>query len=224
MRLLHSVLDLVAPPVCVGCGLEGAVICANCTSVNILPYGSRCYVCARLSPSSRTCQKCARLGGPARLWIRTAYDGLAERLIEQYKFGSRRVAAKTLAGLMADFNTAELAGHVVVPVPTATGRVRERGFDHAKLLAKSLAADLRLAYWPALRHVGQARQVGSTRLARLSQAQASYVVARPWLVKGQKVLLVDDVVTTGATMQACARALRQAGAKTVDGLAFAKRL
>jgi predicted amidophosphoribosyltransferase len=102
--------------------------------------------------------------------------------------------------------------------------VRERGFDHARLLAKQIANGLNAEYSPALTRLGQSQQVGAKRFQRLNQQAGNYRVRQPLIVRGRNVLLVDDVVTTGATLKAATKALRQAGAAHVDALIFAKAL
>ncbi len=114
--------------------------------------------------------------------------------------------------------------YLVVPVPTATSRVRQRGFDHSILLAKHLARQLNLNYSQTLGRLGQASQVGTGRADRLKQPAGQYFVRTPWQVRGQSILLIDDVITTGGTLLSATQELRRAGAIHVDALIFAKRL
>lgn len=114
--------------------------------------------------------------------------------------------------------------YLVVPVPTATARIRERGFDHTDLLAKRVAMISGLREIKALRRLDQTRQLGSKREDRLTQLTGSFAVKNPLGIHGRKILLIDDVITTGGTLIAAAKALRAAGAKSVDALVFAKRL
>jgi ComF family protein len=231
MSVVEAMIGLLAPPACIGCGAEGRTLCASCSAAEIIPFGERCWRCSALSAKARTCHSCRMAGSPRSVWVSTDYDGMAKKLIQKYKFGQQRVAARSLAKLMAEtfwaFNSREdvtSANYLIVPVPTATSRVRERGFDHAALLASSIAKELALPCSIALGRLGQARQVGTNRSARLKQAESSYFVRKKNLIPGRNILLVDDVVTTGATINATSRILRQAGAVHVDALIFAKRL
>lgn len=230
-NLLETAIGWLAPAVCITCGREGSTLCAVCSKSEIIPFGERCWQCNSLSPKGRTCESCRRGGSPRFVWVNTDYDGVAKELVQKYKFGHQRIAAKAIAGLMAEtflmFNTNEEAArlnYLAVPVPTATSRVRQRGFDHAALLAVHVSKQLGLKNIKALGRLGQDRQVGTKRTERLRQAENSYYVRTSELVEGRNILLIDDVVTTGATLQASAKALRRAGARRVDALVFAKRL
>lgn len=113
--------------------------------------------------------------------------------------------------------------YLIVPVPTATSRIRERGFGHSELLARKVSKILGLEFDSALRRLDQTRQLGAKRDDRLKQLNSSFG-ARSKSLNGRRVLLIDDVVTTGGTLIAGAKALKTAGAKRVDALLFAKRL
>ena len=231
MSLLETAVGWLAPPQCLGCGREGSTLCLACSAEEIVPHGERCFSCGVISAGSRTCQTCRRHGGPRSVWIATDYEGLAKELILKYKFGQQRAAAKSIAGLMSeviltvnsDESLAKL-NYLVVPVPTATNRVRQRGFDHSVLLAQKIAQLLGMPVGRILIRLGQSRQLGAARPERLRQLMGSYKVRDPKKIVGRNVLLVDDVVTTGGTLNAAAKSLRKSGARRVDAVVFAKRL
>jgi ComF family protein len=230
MSVFDEAIGLLAPPQCESCGLEGAALCNNCAS-EIIEYGEHCWRCNSLSPTCRTCPKCRQVGVPHYVWISTYYEKVARDLLSRYKFGHQRAAAAEVAKLMVgaflkhNGNTSLASiNYLVVPVPTATSRMRERGFGHSELLAKKIGLMLKLDRANALRRLGQSRQVGAKRPDRLSQLEGSFAVKSNRQIHGRNVLLVDDVVTTGGTIMAATKALRSAGAKQVDALLFAKRL
>lgn len=223
MSVLERAIGWLAPPQCIKCGAEGAVLCGGC-SAGLPAFGQHCWRCNRLSPGCRTCETCRHSGSPTHVYIFTDHDGLARSLLSAYKFGHQRAAAPVIARLMAGALTLPSKDYLLVPVPTATGRVRQRGFDHAALLVKHIAHELKMPSAHVLRRLGQSRQLGARREDRLRQLGSSFAVKTPGLIAGRRILLIDDVVTTGGTLVAAARVLRAAGAAQVDALVFAKRL
>ena len=231
MSFLETTIGWVAPPQCVLCGREGSSLCLGCATSGIVPYGQQCWLCNQVSVRGRTCPKCRTGGSPRFVWITTNYDAVAKDLVKLYKFSHQRAAAHSLSQLMVetlhDFNTpAELAklNYLLVPVPTATSRIRQRGFDHSALLTRTIARQLGGECVGAMGCLGQTRQLGAKRADRLSQPEGNYFVRRPRVVDGRNVLIIDDVVTTGATLKAVTKLLRVAGANRVDALVFAKKL
>lgn len=230
MSVLDSVIGWIAPPSCLICGFEGEALCFSCSVNRVIPYGARCFDCGAASPGARTCERCSP-SAPRHVWVCTNYEAAARELVRLYKFKHQRVAAESLANLMVetflDFNSEETMtelNYLVVSVPTATSRVRQRGFDHSAQLARQIAYKLDCGYMNALSRLGQARQVGAERSLRLTQPAENYLARYPHLIAGKNILLIDDVVTTGATLRAATKTLRAAGAARVDALVFAKRL
>jgi ComF family protein len=227
MSVLETVVGWLAPPDCLVCGEEGLALCKQCSTSEILAFGERCWRCNRLSAGGMTCDSCRYAGGPKFVWITTNYEGAAQQLVRKYKFGHLRAAVYPIAGQMAEtFNNSNKSPseYLVVPVPTATSRARERSFGHSELLAKTVAARLRMEYSNALRRLGQTRQLGSKREERLVQLSGSFAAKSSKQLEGRAILLVDDVLTTGGTVIAASKVLKAAGAKRVDALLFAKRL
>jgi ComF family protein len=228
MSLMEAAIELLAPPQCINCQAEGSSLCESCATAYIKPFGERCWRCNSLSPRARTCDSCRYTGSPRRAWIVTDHDGLARDLLSLYKFGHQRAAAEPITDLMikellkyhdlADLN------YLIVPIPTATSRIRQRSFGHSELLAKKLSTKLKLPYLNCLRRLDQARQLGASRETRLKQLNSSFAAKYERSINGQSILLIDDVVTTGGTVIAATKTLRAAGARQVDALIFAKRL
>ncbi len=230
MSLTETAIGWLAPPQCLTCGVEGATLCDACSILNIIPFGSRCWQCETLTTNGAACAKCRHAGSPGFIWVVTDYKDVAKDLIQKYKFGQERVAANSIADIMAQtfltYNSDDSIkdhNYLIVPIPTATSRIRERGFDHSALLARHLSKKLGSKSIHALKRIGQTRQVGAKRKQRIEQAQNSYRVVKSGAVTGRNILLIDDVITTGATLQAARAQLRQAGAAKVNALVFAKR-
>lgn len=158
----------------------------------------------------------------------TVYDGVAKDLIWQLKFHGAQAAAEVMARHMAPLlsdiygsTTSRLA--VLVPVPTATSRARHRGYDQARLLARELSRQTGLPYADCLRRSGQTHQVGASRVQRLKQLQTAFrVKASRFLPVSDTVILVDDVLTTGATLESAAAVLEQTGRCSIDAVVFAQ--
>jgi ComF family protein len=151
----------------------------------------------------------------------TPYAGRAKELVAMLKFSGAQAVARQMSALMAQLlNAVQTSGAVIVPVPTATGRVRRRGYDQARLLARGLARHTGLVALDCLARSGQMHQVGMRRERRLEQLQGAFRVRRPAAVHGRHVILVDDVVTTGATLEAAALALHDTGAGRVEAVTF----
>ncbi|HET9850403.1 MAG TPA: ComF family protein [Candidatus Saccharimonadales bacterium] len=231
MSLLELAISWLAPATCVTCGAEGSPLCLACQFSEIVPFGERCWHCGQLSLRSKVCPPACRQGSPNHVFISAGYDSAVQKLIQRYKFSHQRACASSIASLMAqtlfDQNSDEqlcAKNYLLIPVPTAASRVRQRGFDHTALLAEKLATILQMERAEALGRLGSSAQVGAGRTSRLKQAKGSYFIKKPVVIAGRNILLIDDVVTTGATLSETARVLRVGGARAVDALVFAKSL
>lgn len=231
MSILDLAIGWIAPAECISCDLEGTSLCQGCKLSEIVPYGDRCFKCNKMSPNSKTCDKCRKLGAPSYCWISTDYEGIAKQLVQLLKFKHMRSAANAISELMSDTLGSSMTAkdriklnYLVLPIPTASSRVRQRSFDHSDLIATKFCKQNKMTKGSQLKRLGQTRQVGSKRSVRLTQARDIYYVQPARGVTGRNILLIDDVTTTGATLEDAARILRKAGAKRVDALVFAKKL
>ncbi len=222
MKLLDRFLDVIAPYNCVNCGHEGSLLCRNCQLDTCDTLPSRCYCCKKLTQDFAVCEKCRRNSSLKRVWVRSEYNEVAKKLIYSTKFKSAREGSGVIAVLMTEELPVFPAGTTVVHIPSAAERKRQRGYDHAEYIARKLAHNSNLNFQKILGRHGNARQVGATREVRLKQLQGAFYVINS-NINDKHILLVDDIVTTGGTLEAAAKALRQAGAKQVDAVVFAQK-
>lgn len=210
-QLLRRILDLVYPKnaVCMGCGskagFEGEWLCPKCRRELARKWKGAFYD--------------GKLDGSASAYL---YSGPAGSVVRNLKYnGVWAMKDMMAADMLRAFNSIQPVGvEVVVPVPMHPKRLRERGFNQSEVLAREIAAGLKLPFGDGLIRtrdtVQQARLQGKARRNNLKNAfEADVSVAGKW------VLLVDDVYTTGTTAHECAKALRKAGARYVSFLAYA---
>lgn len=207
-----------------------------------LLYPNRCCFCRRLlEPGPRICPRCRKelpytRGAAAeqkfphlsRCLSPLYYENQARDSLLRYKFSGMRCYAGTYAELMAGClreNLPALPFDGILWVPLSRRRLRRRGYDQARLLAEALGESLSLPVLPALEKTrdnpAQSRTGGAEK--RRANVKGVYRVPDPDSVREKRLLLVDDIVTTGATLSECAGTLRRAGAKSVDALTLARR-
>lgn len=220
---MEKLFNAIAPYDCLVCGQEGSLLCAWCRPDACPAVVSRCYLCQKQTVDFATCPKCRRKGPLKHVWVCGMYEQVPKELVRSLKYQYRRPAASLMAQYMAG-RLPYLETALIVPVPTARLRVRVRGFDQAELIAQALAAQCGLSYKRTLHRHGITRQVGAKRLVRMAQLTEAFTVYKPHEIQGKRLLLVDDVVTTGATLQVAAQALRTAGAREVSAIVFAQAI
>lgn len=199
-------LGIVAPPRCLGCGaLAGGGLHERLCG--------RCRVALSAGPLTA-----GPLEGVTQVVAAALYSGPAVRLIAGLKSGATPAAAATMAELLAEALAPPPPDSVLVPVGPAASRRLLRGLDPAQELALTLGQRLGLPVLPLIRRLDRRPQRGRRREARLHDPPRFQVLGPPPM----RALLVDDVLTTGGTLQACAAALRAAGSATVSAVVFAR--
>lgn len=210
--ILEKIVAIIAPHRCIICGNYNNILCLACLHAVPRLEVACCVLCGKPTPDWRLCASCGSITSLQYIWPFAAYDGAIASAIHVLKFDHARAAAGPLAQCMDMAIPYIATDWIIVPIPTAPVRVRQRGYDQALLLAQELAARRQLSCLTLLTRQHNTRQVGATR--RVRQAQVNHLFAAKSVV-GKKILLVDDVCTTGATLQAAAHALNQAGATEI---------
>jgi len=215
-----GLLELLLPPACAGCGRYGAMLCRACVA-ELRPAGNPHDRFAASDPGV--------FPGEAFELAVAAFEhsGPARRALQRLKYGGARRLAVPLAAAAAPslVRLQQVAGAApLVPVPVHPARLRQRGYNQAALLAMALG---RIAGLPVMEILARrrptVRQHGLGRAARLHNLAGAFA-ARPDASIPASAILVDDILTTSATLEACARALRDAGAERVFGFAFAREV
>ena len=209
---------------CAGPGDGGASLCAGCRRQLLERRGLACELCAAPLAEAAATSRCARCTGPVEAYRRVHaaldYDGAAAWLVRRFKFHGELASGRALAELMVaalPVSRGWTPPEVVVPVPLHPVRLRVRGFDQARELAREFAGALSLPLADALRRRrATAPQSTATDVAeRRRNLRHAFTAAAGADVEGARVLLVDDVVTTGSTVAEAARALGEAGVADV---------
>jgi len=224
-RVGRIALDLIFPARCVGCGAGGSFICPTCAAALPEAAQPRCPRCWRPGAAA-VCDSC-RLDPPPfdGLFAAYVYSGLARELVHHLKYRETAALAAPMASLLAQALAARAPpADLIVPVPLSGARRRARGYNQSEALARSLGRELGLPVsrraLSRRRHtLPQARSHGAEERRR--NVEGAFA-ARADEASGRRVLLLDDVTTTGATLRACAGALQEAGAASVWAVAFAR--
>lgn len=224
-RLKTAILDILLPLQCVGCGREGNLLCRSCSESLPRVRLPLCQRCGATVNEGNLCPTC--LNHPLAIdRIRSAFlfQGVVRQAILQFKYRHLKTMAAPLAQLLAEYlHSHPMMGEVLVPVPLHPRRLRRRGYNQACLLAEELS---KLTGLPvaedALIRVRDALPQARTKSAVERRQNVRHAFACPGTMEGVQVLLIDDVCTTGSTLDACAIALKSAGASSVWGLTVAR--
>jgi len=227
-RFAKFLKDILFPVFCAECGKEGEWWCEKCLSKRRFEPLFCCPVCAAPTADGRACVKCAGhyfLDGEVAL---LDYDGAVRKLIQDFKYRYARELADVWRQIIVKVKLPFEAVGVAIPVPLHSRRWRERGFNQAEIIAEIfLASSQKENPTVVLNGRDFVRSRYTAQQAKLAKAEREENIRGAFAWRGaakcpSRVILVDDVFTTGATMQECARVLKSAGAERVWGLTLAR--
>lgn len=222
---LEQVISFLSPDQCLICYQDASMLCDDCSAQIFRYTESRCYICNTMTSQNQICSSCRSNSRLRRIWWLGLYDKDLKHFIREMKFHRKRAYARRFGELLAATVPYLADDTLVIPAPTASRRIRQRSFDQAVTIARSFASHRSLEALPRLlQRRNQDDQIGKRRADRIHQMKDSFVVSNPSAIYGKSILLVDDVVTTGATLESAAAILRKHGAKHVDAVVIARSL
>lgn len=225
VQIPDLLLDLLFPRFCVGCGTEGEFLCKSCIQELRELQPPFCSQCGLPMNGNRICPDCQNL--PLAIdGIRSVYvhQGLVREIIHSIKYKNIKAMAKPLAKLLANYiESSPLSADVFVAVPMHPKRLRKRGYNQPELLVNELSNLTGIPNKTELliRTKNTTSQVSLTADDRRNNVNGAFQ-CKDQVFLGKKVLIIDDVCTTGATLNACAIALKEGGAASVWGLTLSR--
>lgn len=227
-RLGGAALNLLFPHRCLGCSKEGNLICPSCRGALPRITPPICPRCGLPQSSgilcSARCRRRHKLDGIRSPFL---FKAVIRQAVLQLKYKNLRALAGPLAGLLSDYLAANpVPGEVVVPVPLHRKRTRERGYNQSQLLCRELGRLLELPVVAdcLIRRRHTPPQTGTATVGERRSNVADAFTCRDRRLQNKQVVLIDDVTTSGATLDACAAALKESGASSVWGLTLAREV
>jgi len=232
--LIDDFREFISPSICIGCGgnIDSAsrFLCPGCrnTITGDNPgQGPVCPFCGRPDGAIGSCRLCSA-PEPLLLYFWGIYDGLLKECITQFKFGGMHVLGRELAAMSSDALLSRLRGSgydLIIPVPLCKARRRAREFNQSEIIAGVLAETLGIEMNAGIliRSRSTSQQAKLAEPQRWENVKDAFAMAEDSDLSGKKILLVDDIVTTGATVFEACRPLKAAGARKIEifSLAYA---
>ncbi|MEX0668670.1 MAG: phosphoribosyltransferase family protein [Candidatus Saccharimonadales bacterium] len=227
-KLARPILNVLAPDSCIVCGDLSELVCDKCLSGIHYKKPESCYRCNRLSVDFKTCNTCRKHSSLARVVVASNYQDYVQNLIYSLKYANSISAATPLARLIYSMyadDSLSTKYDLLIPAPTSASNIRRRGYCQAEIITAELAKLTGIKTANVLYKLGKTSQVGSDRSTRISQVRDSIYTMKSSEridIKDKRILLVDDVVTTGATLNECAKVLKSIGVAKIEAAVVAK--
>lgn len=230
---MPGILDILFPKYCVNCRKSGEFLCPNCFGKLSYEVNSICIICARPSYNSLTHPNCRGKNRIEGVFACLVFDKVTKKLIHQFKYEPYLSSlAPFITDLMFDsliqieeFISIQKLDFILVPIPLSRKKYRSRGYNQAELISRELSKKFGWKNINLLERVIDTKtQVGLTKEERRDNIHGAFKLFSKFApkIKGKNILLIDDVVTTGATFNEATSVLKYAGADKIWGIAFAK--
>lgn len=224
----EAFLDIFFPKRCIVCGKYGLFLCSECSKTIKIFKTPTCYYCGKITKFCVSCSSCknknkSNLNG---IYYAASFkEGCVKEIVHYFKYNGISELSGLLSSIMAKRleNNLPKGNPVVVPVPLSLKRERKRGFNQSELIARKISEKLHLNGGTALAKIRDtSSQVQSQgKEIRSKNLRDSFICTDKELIENKTILLVDDIITTGSTLEECAITLKKAGAKKVYGAVIA---
>jgi len=233
--LKDLLLDLIFPRECLGCGQENVYLCKQCYKKIELNKKFYCALCKRESTFGKICDFCQKESALIAIWVATDYNNnVLQALIHNLKYKYLEDLSQVLADLMISYLEINKIfqqfginneNTIIVPVPLHKKRHLLRGFNQSDLLAEKISDFYKIKKLNLLnRKINTPSQIDLKRKERQQNVKDAFIyTAKEDMDKNKKIILIDDVVTTGSTLNECAKVLQVQGYKTIYALVIAQR-
>ena len=223
-KVADFALDIIFPKKCVVCGKLDALFCEKCRGKIIFLKTQNCPFCLKISPRGRVCPSCKSKSALTGVTVIAHFEGHLKEVIHQYKYEFIKALKDDLAEIAWPYLEDFPKNAVLTCVPSNSKRLAWRGYNQAEEIASILAGHSNLEFSPNLlkRTKYKTPQTQLSRKERFKNVENAFTSGKKINLKGKQVVIFDDLVTSGATLNACAKELRKVGASRVWGLVLAR--
>jgi len=226
------ILDILFPKFCLNCNREGSYLCEDCFYLIDILNRQYCAFCSppKVVIDGKTCPSCQKTKNLTGLFCSASYDSfIIRKLISQFKYPPfAKELSKPLASLimthLIKLNKINFDNFIIIPVPLYKNKLKQRGFNQSEEIGKELSKFLKI---PIVNNIlikikKTPAQVELKKEQRKENIINAFYCQKPEIIKDKKILLADDILTTGSTMEECAKILKQSEAKEVWGIIIAR--
>lgn len=218
--MIGKIVSIISSPTCIVCGNQATLFCKSCWQAQTEVRRPACFLCNMLTIDGKTCKSCKNKTKVAGATIPYRLQNFVLSSIYQLKYNFNSDMAQTLAQNIVEFLPENNFTNIMY-VPSVGKSQRKRGYNQSKLIAKHVSKYIQVPVSQKLHRTKHTDLIGQNRLQRFESVKDNFILTKP--CKNDFILLIDDVVTTGATVSECSKVLKAGGAKKIWVLAVAKK-